>query len=279
MLRRFLGSMGLVSKEGVAVATVAVLERLLQEKDARLVELAREKDARLVELAREKDARLVELAREKDARLAELSREKDARLGEKDARLGEKDEAMRRMEIASAKDLALAWYTADIAESRISARALLEGALDGIWAKLPGGRSLGSSTTQQLAGLLKADGPCPGLLAYLRQAAVDNGVKESELLRQVGKLYDVVSERVHAEPVGGVSRVPADLFKQSGRTTLIAFAALACFSGRDLSLYKLGGELVPIKLRALRGDCTATQAHLIRSALMDHRMSAKEILS
>jgi hypothetical protein len=228
MLRRFLGSMGLVSKEAVAVATVAVLERLLQEKDARLLD---------------------------------------------------KDEAMRRMEIAFAKDLALARYAADVAESRVGARALLEGVLDGICAKLPCGRSAGSSTTQQLAGLLKADGPCPGLLAYLRQAAEDNGVKETELLRQVGKLCDVVSGRVHAEPVGGVSRVPAEMFKHSGRTTLIGFAALACFSGRDLSLYELGGRPMPLKLRALRGDCTATQAALRSSALMEHRVSVEEILS
>jgi len=270
MLRRLLGSVGLVS-QGSAAEAVAVLERLLQEKNARLIELAREKDARLVE----KDTRLVELAREKDARLLD----KDVRLLEKDARLLDKDEAMRRIEAACAKELTLAKHAVDVARSRTDARALLEGALDSICAKLPNGRSLGSSTTQQLAALLKAGGPCPGLLAYLRQAAEDNNVKEAELLRQVGKLYDVLSERVHAEPVGGVSLVPAELFEHSGRTTLVGFAALASFSGRDLGLYELGGEPVPLKLRALRGDCSATQALLRGSVLMEHKVGVKEILS
>ena len=261
MLRRLLGSVGLVSKGSAAVA---VLERLLQEKHTRLVEQAREKDARLLEM----DARLLE----KDALL-------HARLLDKDALLLAKDEAIRRIEAAFAKELALAKRAADVAESRIGARALLEGALDSIWAKQPGEWRACSSPTQQLAGLLKADGPCPGLLAYLRQAAEDNSVKEAELLRQVGKLYDVLSERVHAEPAGGVSRVPAELFQHSGRTTLVGFAALASFSGRDLGLYELGGKLVPLKLRALRGDCSATQAHLRSSALMEHTVGVKEILS
>ena len=290
MLRRFLGSMGLVSKESAAVATTAMLERLLQERDARLAEkdvrVSKESaavatkesaavatTAMLERLLQEREARLAE----KDEAMRSVLAEKDVRLAEKDVRLAEKDEAMRSMEKACAKDLALARYATDVAESRVGARALLEGTLDGIWAKLPAGRSAGSSTTQQLAGLLKADGPCPGLLAYLRQAAEDNSVKETELLRQVGKLYDVFSERVHAEPAGGVTRVPAELF--SGRTTRVGLAALACFSGRDLSLYDLGGLPVPLKLRALRGDCTATQAHLRGSALLEHRVGVKEILS
>ena len=265
MLRRFLGSMGLVSLESAAEATVAMLGRLLQEKDARLVEQAREKDARLAEM----DARLLE----RDARLVELVREKDARLRDK-------DEAMRRMETTCAKDVALARYAEDLAEGRVGARALLEGALGGIWARqLPSGFGAGSSAAQRLAALLQADGPCPGLLAYLRQAAEDNGVEETELLRQVGRLYDVLSERVHAEPAGGVLRVPAELLEHSGRATLVGFAALACFTGRDLSLYKLGGKPVPLKLRALRGYCTATQADLRTSALVEHRVGVEGILS
>lgn len=67
---------------------------------------------------------------------------------------------------------------------------------------------------------------------------------------------------IDAEPVGGMTRMPVDLFKHSGRTTLLGFAALASLSGRDLSLYGLGGAVLPLKLRARRGDCTATQARL-----------------
>jgi hypothetical protein len=253
MLQRIFSGLGL----GGAQATFAALELLIQEKNARLLE----KDAFV-------GARLLE----KDARL----QEKDARLLEKDARLLEKDEAMRRMEATFAKDLAAAQYATDIAESRMGSRALLEGALDVIWGKL--GTRAPDSTTQKLAVLLKEGGPCPGLLAYLRQAAVDNGVKEAEVLRQSGKLFDVLGERIHAEPVGGVTSVPVDLFRHPGRTTLLAFAALAGFSGRDLSLYGLGVKVVPLKLRALRGDCTATQARLRTSALIVQQVGVREIL-
>jgi hypothetical protein len=166
-------------------------------------------------------------------------------------------------------------YALDTAESRFEARALLEAILCNLWKRVPSKRPP-SGTSDQLAGLLK-EGACPGLLAYLRQAADDNGVREVDLLRQTGKLYDVLCERLHAEAIGGTTCVPTELFEHSGRTTLLAFAALASFSGRDLSLYKLGGEVIPLKLRALRGDCSATQAQVCASALLERKIGVKEI--
>jgi len=238
----------------------STLHLLLQEKDMRLQERVRA-DERLLQ---EKDTRLQQM-QEKDERLLE----------EKEKRLQDKAEYVRQLQATFAKDLSLAIHRADLAEGTIGARAVLEGSLDSIWSKQPG-VSRPSTTTQQLAGLLKESGPCSGLLVYLRLAAEDNGVKESELLRQVGKLYDVLSQPVHTERVGSTVHLPVDLF--SGRTTLLAFAALASFSGRDLSLYKLGGKEFSLKLRALRGDCTATLKQVRASAQIVHTVAVKEIL-
>ena len=58
---------------------------------------------------------------------------------------------------------------------------------------------------------------------------------------------------------------------------LLAFAALASFSGCDLSLYQLGGEAIPFKLRTLRGDCNATRAQIRAYALLERKIGVKEI--
>ena len=248
MLQRLFSGLGW-GKEAAALARLASLELLLKEKDARLLE--------------------------KDSTMIFSLKEKDARLQEKDVRLQEKDAFARFREAAFAKDMELLQYALDTAESRFEARALLEAILCNLWKRVPSKRPP-SGTSDQLAGLLK-EGACPGLLAYLRQAADDNGVREVDLLRQTGKLYDVLCERLNAEAIGGTTCVPTELFEHSGRTTLLAFAALASFSGRDLSLYKLGGEVIPLKLRALRGDCSATQAQVRASALLERKIGVKEI--
>jgi hypothetical protein len=256
----------------------STLHLLLQEKDMRLQEL----DKRLQErvraderLLQEKDTRLQQMQEKDERLLAKTEGRMQLLLEEKEKRLQDKAEYVRQLQATFAKDLSLAIHRADLAEGTIGARAVLEGSLDSIWSKQPG-VSRPSTTTQQLAGLLKESGPCSGLLVYLRLAAEDNGVKESELLRQVGKLYDVLSQPVHTERVGSTVHLPVDLF--SGRTTLLAFAALASFSGRDLSLYKLGGKEFSLKLRALRGDCTATLKQVRASAQIVHTVAVKEIL-
>ena len=239
-----------------ALTRLASLELLLKEKDVRL---------------QEKDSHMNFCLKEKDV----LLQDKDARLQEKDVRLQEKDMAMRFKEAAFVKDMEALQYALDIAKSRYEARALLEAILPNVWQRVVGARPP-SGASNQLAGLLK-EGACPGLLAYLEQAAEDNGVRAADLLRQTGKLYDVLCERLHAEAVGGTTRVPVGLFEHSGRNTLLAFAALASFSGRDLSLYRLGGVAIPLKLRALRGDCSATRAQIRASALRERKIGVKEI--
>ena len=44
--------------------------------------------------------------------------------------------------------------------------------------------------------------------------------------------------------------IPAEVLKHNGRAALLALAALSHFSGRDISLYALGGKALPVKLRA-----------------------------
>lgn len=78
-------------------------------------------------------------------------------------RLREKDEAMQKIEADFSKDLAAAQYATDTTESRMGSRALLEGALDVIWATHMAAKHQHAEAWQRL----KADGPCPGLLAYL----------------------------------------------------------------------------------------------------------------
>jgi hypothetical protein len=266
-LQRFCSA--LVRKQSAAQESLAssTLHLLLQEKDMRLQEM----DKRLQERVRA-DERLLQQMQEKEAK-TEVHMQ--LLLEEKEKRLQDKAEYVRQMQVTFAKDLSLAIYRTDLAEGTIGARAVLEGSLDSIWSKQRG-VSRSSTTKQQLVGLLREGGPCPGLLFYLRLAAEDNGVKESELLRQAGKLYDVLSQPVHTERVGGTVHLPAGLF--NGRTTLLAFAALASFSGRDLSLYKLGGKEFSLKLRPLRGDCTATLEQVRKSVPIEHKVAVKEIL-
>jgi hypothetical protein len=92
---------------------------------------------------------------------------------------------------------------------------------------------------------------CPGFVAYLRRAAADNGVPERDMLTQAGRLYDVLSERLHSDAASGAgtTRLPAEVFERSGRTTMVALAAVVRFSGRDIALYDAAGDAQPLRLR------------------------------
>lgn len=107
-------------------------------------------------------------------------------------RLREKDEAMQKIEADFSKDLAAAQYATDTTESRMGSRALLEGALDVIWATHMAAKHQHAEAWQSCSRRM-----VPALACWptCRQAAADNGVKEAELLRQAGKLYDVLGER------------------------------------------------------------------------------------
>jgi hypothetical protein len=259
----------LATKEAVALARLESLERLLKAQDA----LIKEKDSHLTFSLNAQDA----LIKEKDSRLTFSLMAQDALNKEKDSRLKEKDAHLQSRERTFAREMAAMTYSLDTANGKIESRAVLEVILPNIWKSIVIKKNMPTGTSNQLAELLK-EGTCPGLIAYLKQAAEDNGVREVDLLRQTGKLYNVLCEYLHSEALGGTSRLPAVLFNQPGHAMLVAFAALASFSGRDLSLYHLGGDVIPLKLRALRGSCSATQEEVRASDLMEERMvGVKEI--
>jgi len=293
MLQRLYSGMGLVTKEAVALvrlelaakeavalARLESLERLLKAQDA----LIKEKDSRLTfslnaqdVLIKEKDSRLISSLNAQDALIKEKDSHLTSSLNAQDALIKEKDAHLQSRERTFAIEMAAIKYSLDTANGKIESRAVLEVILPNIWKSIVIKKNMPTGTSNQLAELLK-EGTCPGLIAYLKQAAEDNGVREVDLLRQTGKLYNVLCESLHSEALGGTSRLPAVLFNQPGHAMLVAFAALASFSGRDLSLYHLGGDVIPLKLRALRGSCSATQEEVRASDLMEERMvGVKEI--
>ena len=200
------------------------------------------------------------LLAEKDARFADAVREKDARLAEKDARFAdavrEKDALLSEVRASALRDVSIAKHDADVARSVVDARSLLEACIaDLVGALVSAGRvpkSAASGSVSKRLALLFTD--CREFVEYLEAAAAENRVPADVLLRQARKLYDVLSERVHAEAAdSGTVGLPVELFVRSGRPTLVALAALARFAGRDLRLYKFDGTADTVKLRYTPG--------------------------
>ena len=178
---------------------------------------------------------------EKDARLPDTVRTMDARLAEKDARLADAGALHFEMRKSAVRDLALAKHDADVARSVVDARGLFEACVAELASQLVNaGRKppgIAQSSVSARLALLFTD--CPEFVAYLNSVAADNSVPSDVLLRQAKKLYDVLSERLHATKAGGSPvDVSVALFERSGHPTLVAFAALVHFAGRDLRLYK-----------------------------------------
>ena len=192
-----------------------LLDRLLEEKDARIAAAERELRERVAELRE----RVSSVERDKDALLASV-----------------RDSA--------AREIALSKHDADVAKGVVDARGLFEACVADMSRGLADD---GGTVSSRLQRILKL----PEVVAYLKAAAADNSIPEDTLLRQARKLYDVVSERVHAEAAsrGSAVRLPAALFERSGRPTLVAFAAFVRFSGRVLSMYTADGCDVHITLR------------------------------
>ena len=123
-------------------------------------------------------------------------------------------------------------------------------------------------------------GRCRGLVAYLRVAAADNAVAEKEVLSQARRLYERLSERLHAEPAPGVTCLPAAIFPGSKKAAVVALAAIARFAGRDIELYseELGVAIaaaprqLKLRLRALAASsdrCAITERELRSAAFCD----------
>ena len=264
---------GLRRLGSVTRGSSAVSVQLLQMERSFLLEKLSEKDAALqkersslLERLSEKDAALLEKLTEKDALIGRLDR--SAAKMEKDA--AKMEESMKAAADAQkkflGKELEVALYNKDVAWGHVNGRGLLEASVSSQFGRcsLPttaSGKGGEVSMSRRLELLLAEKGKggvCSGLLNALRQSAKDNNVVDSEVVRQARKLFDILSERVHTEQPEGTKRLPAALFEHSGRHTLVAFATLVHFCGRDVSLYDLGGHPVTVKLRALRRDCKAT---------------------
>jgi hypothetical protein len=81
----------------------------------------------------------------------------------------------------------------------------------------------------------------------MKLAAEDNLVTEGEVLAQVPRLYEILCPRHHSEAPQAASLFPSELFDQQGRATMVAFAALARVSGRNLKFYHLADYDVTIR--------------------------------
>jgi hypothetical protein len=177
-----------------------------------------------------------------------------ARVADKDAelraRIADKEKIYALACEAHAKDAAALHRAADEAKGRITVRAMLEACVEDIAASHGGGLS-SAPRSEQLKRLLAKDG-CVGFSNYLRVVASDNSIKEADILKQAPALYGALSRDLHAEEAAGATSVPAALFDPHGRTKMVAMAAIARFTGRNLALYgDAKGSPVPIKLRVL----------------------------
>jgi len=210
------------------------------------------------------------LVAELRARIAD----KDKVVADKDSalvqRIADKDQVIASVQAlyaqactAHAEEVEKLRHDADLAQGRVSVRAVLEASLEDV-ARSHGGSLSGAPRSQQLQRLL-AKGGCEGLKSYLRVAASDNSLKEDDLLKQAPELYGALSGgSLHAQGTGGTTSAPAALFDPYGRTKMVAMTAIARFTGRNLKLYAAAKDpqLPPIKLRVLsslqRSKCTLT---------------------
>jgi len=232
-------------------ARLAEKDERLEDAKARLAFTVRDKDERLAE----KDERLTDTVRTMDARLTDTVRTMDARLADTvrtmDARLADAGALLFEVRKSAVRDLALAKHDADVARSVVDARGLFEACVAELASQLVNaGRKppgIAQSSVSARLALLFTD--CPEFVAYLNSVAADNSVPSDVLLRQAKKLYDVLSERLHATKAGGGPvDVSVALFERSGHPTLVAFAALVHFAGRDLRLYNFDRSSSSVKL-------------------------------
>ena len=178
------------------------------------------------------------------------------------------------MRKAHAAALAVAAHDVDVSRGLLNVRGLFETCVEDAWraaAPRVNPKERYATVSDKLRLLLRGDA-CPGLVAYLKVAAEDNGAPEGDLLRQAGRLYEVLSERLHSDAASsvGTTELPAAIFDRSGRNTMIALAAFARFTGRDLALYSfVGGGAQQQRLQLRRvGPLAPCHAELTREKLM-----------
>ena len=210
---------------------------------------------------------------DKDKVIADKDSELVNRIAGKDEVIASCKEVFAQAVEAHAKEAEKLRYDADLALGRVSVRAVLEACIEDV-AKSHGGGLSGAPRSQQLQRLV-AKGGCEGLQSYLRVAAFDNSLKEDDLLKQAPALYGALSGSLHAEGTGGTTSAPAALFDPHGRTKMVAMAAIARFTGRNLNLYAAARDprLPPIKLRVLsplqRSNCALTVDEVLAASVVE----------
>jgi len=225
----------------------AARDELLAEKTARIA--AAERSIAAAERSVAAAERSVAAA---ERSVAAAERELRERLAEKDAHLCD-------VRAHAAQLLAHAKHAADVAKGVLNVRGLFEACLAEIWRAAGPGPALSVDRTPVTARLRlllsegSGAGHCAGLVAYLRVAAEDNGVPEREILMQAGRLYEVLSERLHSDATSGAgtTSLPTAIFDRSGRTTMVALAAFVRFTGRSIALYDDMGGAQSLRMRQL----------------------------
>jgi len=169
--------------------------------------------------------------------------------------------------------MAVLVHELDMARGAVRARALLETCLRHIAGarKVLAAVSVPTSPSGAAATLL--DGSTyPALVAYLRASAVANGADDSLVLARARKLYGSLCGPLHEVTAGGT---PAELFAAPARDreTLIAFAVLVRFAGRDPGLYAKSGARTQLVLRVPPSGLHATAADLAAAPLLTTQIS------
>jgi hypothetical protein len=253
------------ARTAAAERELAAVKQLVSSKEALVESLKRELSERLVEkdavvesFKRELSERLVE----KDAVVELFKRELSERLVEKDALFGAAAKA-HTIELATSK------HTADVAKSRLSVRAILETSIVEAFADWLPPHDDAKTTSERLQTLLDSQKGCPGLKAYVRVAAIDNGVPPDDALKEARKLYASFCSRAHSDAPEGTAGISSVVFDNAGRTALVAYAAIVHYTGRSISMYAVDdwSATLPLKMRTLR-DCKATEAMIRASPLL-----------
>jgi len=214
-------------------------------------------------IARDKDALLAS----KDALRASIARDKDALVA---ALLASKDELFVAAAKAHAIALANSMHETDVAKSRLNVRAILEVSIAEAFASWRSSHDDAKTTSDRLLKLLDAKTGCAGYKAYVRVAAVDNGVPPDDAIKEARKLYSSFCSRAHADAPEGSAGISSVVFESAGRTALVAYAAAVHYTGRRLRLYAADdvGATLPLKMRTLH-DCDATEAAVRTSPLLE----------
>jgi hypothetical protein len=163
----------------------------------------------------------------------------------------------------------------DIWRGAVRARALLEACLSHIgWAR----RKLSAATAASVPTPLSAaastllDGSTyPALVAYLGASALANGADATQVLARARKLCGALCGPITADGT------PAELFAAPvrDRETLIAFAVLVRFAGRDPGLYTKDGARTRLVLRVPPSGLHATPAELAAAPLLATEISVE----